>query len=315
MSEKSKTSSNNNKTPTSSNNIDFPRPNSNPNSHLKPNAYTRDVIISSQPTKCHFKGYFGNDRKKKLKESSKKTDALKSKPGQPMKVEVPIELNLNSHVNFAYDNEILFDAMKPGELKSHIIAEKTAMNPYFAKNNIDNEYFQSSSQTHSDDFLIESQLQNFQLGRRESAQHIPQSFERQMAKNFQNLTTNSSPTDSYSLDTSIETSNQNSKYTDSTSICTDHSLKDEDAWLPILNIAEEEVCFSKIILNFRLKFKNVFIVLDLKISSRRSKRNRILSYLENIHLTKFFFLFVKVDNLFEYIFNTVLINSIMSNIL
>ena len=132
--------------------------------------------------------------------------------------------------------------MKPGELKSHMVVEKSSINPYFAKNDKDNELFQSNSQTHSDDFLIESQLQNFQLGRRESAQHIPQSFERQMAKNFQNLTTNSSPTGTYSLDTSIETSNQNSKYTDSTSICTDHSLKDEDAWLPILNIAEEEVC-------------------------------------------------------------------------
>ena len=31
---------------------------------------------------------------------------------------------------------------------------------------------------------------------------------------------------------------------ESTSVCTDsHSLKDEDAWLPILNIAEEEVYF------------------------------------------------------------------------
>jgi len=83
---------------------------------------------------------------------------------------------------------------------------------------------------------------NIKLGRKDSAQHIPQSFERNMAKNLKNLTTNSSPSGSYSLDTSIETSiNLNSKYTDSTSICTDHSLKDEDAWLPILTIAEEEV--------------------------------------------------------------------------
>lgn len=109
----------------------------------------------------------------------------------------------------------------------------------------DDVFQQRSSQSHSDEFLIESHMNqqngnyNIKLGRKESAQHIPQSFERHMAKNFQNLTTNSSPSGSYSLDTSIE--NQNSKYTDSTSICTDHSLKDEDAWLPILNIAEEEV--------------------------------------------------------------------------
>ncbi len=109
---------------------------------------------------------------------------------------------------------------------------------------------------HSQEFLIESSdlrnqyhhhqnyhnpTQNIKLNRRESAQFIPQSFERQMARNFQHLTNNSSPTNSCSLDTSIENSNQNSKYTDSTSVCTDHSLKDEDAWLPILNIAEEEV--------------------------------------------------------------------------
>jgi len=124
-------------------------------------------------------------------------------------------------------------------------ANLSKVQPFFWKGEqSQEELFQQNIHTHSDEFLIESQMHrnNIKLGRKDSAQHIPQSFERNMAKNLKNLTTNSSPSGSYSLDTSIETSiNLNSKYTDSTSICTDHSLKDEDAWLPILTIAEEEV--------------------------------------------------------------------------
>lgn len=139
--------------------------------------------------------------------------------------------NNMSHVNYAYDNDRTYDLIAP-ENNIHTQSQ--------------DDLFQKSSQTCSEEFLIQSQYHNNQLklGRKESAQHIPHSFEKHMVKNFQNLTTNSSPTGTYSLDTSIETTNQNSKYTDSTSICTDtHSLKDEDAWLPILNIAEEEVFF------------------------------------------------------------------------
>lgn len=81
--------------------------------------------------------------------------------------------------------------------------------------------------------------------------NIPFSFEKQMARNFHNLTYNSSPGNSTSLETgSSEFINRYSKYTDTTSISSaNQSLKDEDAWLPILNLAEEQV------IHFFFKFK------------------------------------------------------------
>lgn len=105
--------------------------------------------------------------------------------------------------------------------------------------------------------------------KRESSQLLPQSIEKQMAKNFQSIkpTFPGMMTDSVmmipsSLETSIENNNTNnnnnhnntysnihpatSKYTDSTSLpysSAEQSLKDEDAWLPILTIAEEQVRF------------------------------------------------------------------------
>lgn len=101
--------------------------------------------------------------------------------------------------------------------------------------------------------------------KRESSQLLPHSIERQMAKNFQNIKTTSTAVPvaakypdaqvthhnhhqpSSSLETSIENNNHISKYTDSTSLPsnTEQSLKDEDAWLPILNIAEEQVYHFK----------------------------------------------------------------------
>jgi hypothetical protein len=58
--------------------------------------------------------------------------------------------------------------------------------------------------------------------------NIPHSFEKHMAINFHNLTYNSSPANSNSLETGSDFINHYSKYTDSTSISTEQqSLKDE----------------------------------------------------------------------------------------
>ena len=93
--------------------------------------------------------------------------------------------------------------------------------------------------------------------RRESFQrHIPQSMERQLAKNLQSIKI---PSISMTVDQNgggvkaaglrrnneLRDSSQQSRYTDtdSTSVPSQFecSLRDEDAWLPILNIAEEQV--------------------------------------------------------------------------
>lgn len=218
----------------SPNYIDYPRINGFADPNLRTIAYPKDVIIASPP-KSQFQNPFkqqnAKESKKKPKESKKsKTNNTRHQQAQPV-MAMDIRNNNMSHVNYAYDNDKTYDLIAP-ENNIHMQSQ--------------DDLFQKSSQTCSEEFLIQSQYHNNQLklGRKESAQHIPHSFEKHMVKNFQNLTTNSSPTGTYSLDTSIETTNQNSKYTDSTSIFTDtHSLKDEDAWLPILNIAEEEVFF------------------------------------------------------------------------
>ena len=57
--------------------------------------------------------------------------------------------------------------------------------------------------------------------------NIPHSFEKHMAINFHNLTFNSSPANSTSLETGSDLINHYSKYTDTTSISTEQSLKDE----------------------------------------------------------------------------------------
>ena len=91
------------------------------------------------------------------------------------------------------------------------------------------------------DNIIHHKSDLFKNQRRLDTHSIPQSLEKQMARNLQNLTNNSSPANSTTLETGSDFINRYSKYTDSTSISTEHSLRDEDAWLPILNLAEEQV--------------------------------------------------------------------------
>ncbi len=254
LSDKSKSSGL--RTLSSPNYIDYPRINGHTDPHLRTIAYPRDVVISSSP-KNHFKNIFR--QQPNSKKSKSKTDKNVKKDNRTKNLKSPViildkeytneknkQQQNNSHVNYAYDSEIMFSTPAQIVQSENVKSEKSSkIQPFFWKaEHSQEELFQQNIHTHSDEFLIESQMHknNIKIGRKDSALHIPQSFERNMVKNLKNLTTNSSPSGTYSLDTSIENSiNQNSKYTDSTSICTDHSLKDEDAWLPILNIAEEEV--------------------------------------------------------------------------
>ena len=91
------------------------------------------------------------------------------------------------------------------------------------------------------DNIIHHKSDLYKNQRRLDTHSIPQSLEKQMAMNLHNLTYNSSPANSTTLETGSDFINRYSKYTDSTSISTEHSLRDEDAWLPILNLAEEQV--------------------------------------------------------------------------
>lgn len=93
--------------------------------------------------------------------------------------------------------------------------------------------------------------------RKDNSQHLPQSIEKPMAKNFKSMNVGVPPKavpDSSEEESSSSSSSSKTEVAerqeaaaadrnnDSTSLSiTDQSLRDEDAWLPILNIAEEQV--------------------------------------------------------------------------
>jgi hypothetical protein len=217
-------------------------------------SYPREITISSTPIKT-------------VKEESARLNKLNLN-GKENAVKKGVgKKNEHSHVNLGYDltlkNEIATSEPPPAvrqqqhqQLRpcvsvgvpvlaaaaphtSHVETRKAS----FSIQNL-NELIRNS--------IRENRVLNL---KRESSQLLPHSIERQMARNFQNIkaTTTAVPVavkypdvsvNSSSLETSIENNNHISKYTDSTSLPSNSaelSLKDEDAWLPILNIAEEQV--------------------------------------------------------------------------
>jgi hypothetical protein len=103
-------------------------------------------------------------------------------------------------------------------------------------------------ETQSANIINVNNIKNVNV-RRESSQHLPQSIEKQMARNLQHLkhlpqASHNDNNNQISSSHEVSIENTTSKYTDNTSLpSTDQSLKDEDAWLPILNIVEEQVNF------------------------------------------------------------------------
>ncbi len=148
-----------------------------------------------------------------------------------------------SHINYGYNltfnsdmllnEDDTFKRIVPNQQSSMSFRDSEANNEFNLRafwkneNNLDN--------------IIHHKSDLFKNQRRADSHSIPHSFEKQMAMNLHNLTYNSSPANSTTLETGSDFINRYSKYTDSTSISTEHSLRDEDAWLPILNLAEAEV--------------------------------------------------------------------------
>jgi hypothetical protein len=140
---------------------------------------------------------------------------------------------------------------------------------YYYENGMD---FDVNSSSESDEKSAEStpkKIYNLRKDNKSSTQHLPLSIEKQLVNNFKNLNNqkgvilldaslnnnsinyNNTLTEQLSFETiSIDnssssshyhTTNNYSRYSDTISLETNHSLNDEDAWLPILNIVEEQV--------------------------------------------------------------------------
>jgi hypothetical protein len=97
--------------------------------------------------------------------------------------------------------------------------------------------------------------QQQQQHHQKSKHNLPQSIEKPMVHNFQNMKQISSV--SYQIDMNDFNNLSKITDTDSTSLqstTSEHSLRDEDAWLPILSIAEEEVIKKKKLTFYLLNF-------------------------------------------------------------
>jgi hypothetical protein len=186
--------------------------------------------------------YFSNQ--KKQQQQKIETDAKNVASASSGKINYAYNSSVNSQVKYGLPQS----AKDKIEQKSSNIADKYLNSKSNNVNNLEkNDIYQTKESTsgNSKEFLVElvraateTRMANI---RKENSQHLPPSIEKQMAKNFKSLSFNPSPTISSSFELSVENNNHHSKCTDTTSLCTDQSLKDEDAWLPILNIAEEQV--------------------------------------------------------------------------
>lgn len=229
-------------------NDEYPRLN-HYNSKLNTISYPRELIIASSPIK---KLYRAAEASVNESEQELQSDASSRKNSE--------QYAEHSHVNYGYN--LTFDSDLPFESNT------------YNKNNNTNHYNQnklSVSSIDSNNFNLkafwknEKNLDNIihqksdmyerRLELAKIVNNIPHSFEKQMARNFHNLTGNSSsPINSASLETgSSDFINRYSKYTDTTSISTNQSLKDEDAWLPILNLAEEQVIYIETLIHHKIK--------------------------------------------------------------
>lgn len=157
----------------------------------------------------------------------------------------------NSHINYAYN--LTFNSDYPFEndtfvKRPNLPEHRLSLSSISSNSNFNLKAFWKNDPNNLDNIIHQKSTMYKNNERKlevaKIINNIPFSFEKQMAKNFHNLTCNSSPANSSSLETgSSEFFNRYSKYTDTTSISTNQSLKDEDAWLPILNLAEEQVIF------------------------------------------------------------------------
>lgn len=96
--------------------------------------------------------------------------------------------------------------------------------------------------------------------RRDSSQLLPHSMEKHLVKNLQNLSVDAVSTVCSSTEYNYDNNNHYLKSKEYHPV-NDYNLRDEDAWVPILVLAEEQVDFEKNELSFILSF----FILDQKI--------------------------------------------------
>lgn len=163
------------------------------------------------------------------------------------------------HVNYAYNSTInsqfsldtTYSIYKPPRLLPSNILKK----PILSHLKISTNASHQNKQQQSNEQLIDKCEKQFDLGNlqvingkiqnkanliRESSQLLPQSIEKQMVKNLQSLKFTSNLASSSS---SLENGNQVAKFTElpAQPIQPEQQLKDEDAWLPIMAIVQEQI--------------------------------------------------------------------------
>ncbi len=174
--------------------------------------------------------------------------------------------NLNhANINYGYDSTI--NSQYSIDTSSYAIYKAPKLPNNIKKNNIKKS---NSTQQNLNYFdpnsleVINGKIQNKSNLIRESSQLLPQSIEKQMAKNLQSLKFTSNIANSASC---LDNCNQISKYTEGTSLPAgnEQQLRDEDAWLPILNLVQEQVIF--LLFFFIIKHQNfmIFLFQDIKI--------------------------------------------------
>ena len=254
---------------TSSNIINANKTNSQEMTHANNNnnpintlAYPREVTIASTPIK------------------SSKNSSLKSKTGPPLLIPSRTPLSTSattssSSASSVFTNTSFIDSRnslsrqsKSKSLHKSKIEHFDSVNGGYENKAFDTQYqmYDTTMTSENESSLIDNgnftiissndsssmaNLMGKKSGkinlRRESSQLLPQSIVSQMAKNFQSLTYFSSqPNGNYANKQKPNNINNNNNsqvvnQQSSTSNVEQQQLKDEDAWLPILNLVEEQV--------------------------------------------------------------------------
>ncbi|CAF0707330.1 unnamed protein product [Brachionus calyciflorus] len=143
----------------------------------------------------------------------------------------------------AYPREItIFSTPVKSKPKTKQKNDKQKKTKNLAKNsNVNN--FDNSHVNYAYNMSLSEDTNSFEKRlntRRESSQLLPQSIEKQLVKNLQNFSVDAVST----ICSSLEYSYDNNPYLEKSNeieVNQDYNLRDEDAWLPILALAEEQI--------------------------------------------------------------------------
>ena len=225
----------------SSSSIPPPPPPPPPPHSSKAFEYTLETTINSNLNKSNDQK---ENNKNKLSSQSQLNKDKLSKILETKQINY-FKNNLNqANINYAYDSTI--NSQYSIDTSSYAIYKVPKLPNNIKKTNIKKS--NSTQQNNLNYFdpnnleVINGKIQNKSNLIRESSQLLPQSIEKQMAKNLQSLKFTSNIANSASC---LDNCNQISKFTEGTSLPTgnEQQLRDEDAWLPILNLVQEQVKF------------------------------------------------------------------------